>query len=137
MGKAEKDICLQKPFFAPLRDAGLILMERYVLNSFIYDFPLGAVIATCNLVDCLLIEEDGLYHEFKTQFVGQAINTLERVAPLPSEPELSFGDYTSGRYAWLLSDVRQVEPVRCKGMLGLWNLPEEIEEMIKVDHGNA
>ncbi len=63
------------------------------------DFPLGAVIATCQLVRCWKIGKD------------EAI----------PEPERSFGDYTAGRYAWLLANVHPLpEPVPARGALGLW-----------------
>lgn len=59
----------------------------------------GAVIAVVTLVDVQPI-------------------TLELV---PAEPERSFGDYTPGRFAWFLHNVRQLpEPVDAKGALGLW-----------------
>ncbi len=67
-----------------------------------YQYPelhLGCIIAVCQLVDC------------------QRINSDE----LPPEPEASFGDYTPGRYAWLLTDVKRITPVAVKGQLGLWN----------------
>jgi activating signal cointegrator 1 len=61
--------------------------------------PLGAVIAVVTLVDVQRI-------------------TLELV---PAEPERSFGDYTPGRFAWFLENVRQLpEPFEAKGALGLW-----------------
>ncbi len=42
-------------------------------------------------------------------------------AHAPAEPERSFGDYTPGRFAWLLDHVRRLpEPVATKGALGLW-----------------
>jgi activating signal cointegrator 1 len=62
--------------------------------------PLGAVIAVVTLVDVQRI-------------------TLEHV---PTEPERSFGDYTPGRFAWFLHDVRRLpEPVTAKGALSLWD----------------
>ena len=39
----------------------------------------------------------------------------------PEEPERSFGDYTLGRYAWHLKNVRRFEaPLPAKGKQGLW-----------------
>lgn len=36
--------------------------------------------------------------------------------------EFHFGDYSEGRYAWELADVKQLpEPIRAKGQQGLWN----------------
>jgi activating signal cointegrator 1 len=61
--------------------------------------PLGAVIAVVSLIDVQRI-------------------TLELV---PAEPERSFGDYTPGRFAWFIHDMRRLsEPVIAKGALGLW-----------------
>src|SRR3954466_13347819 len=63
------------------------------------DFPLGKVLAVCRLVECQRI-------------------TVEN---WPAEPEASFGDYTPGRWAWLLDDVELLEePVPARGKLGLW-----------------
>jgi activating signal cointegrator 1 len=65
-----------------------------------YRLPLGAVIAVVTLVD------------------------VQRITPehVPTEPERSFGDYTPGRFAWFLHDVRRLpEPVTAKGALGLWD----------------
>lgn len=44
--------------------------------------------------------------------------------------ELAFGDYSAGRYAWLLADVRVLpEPIPARGALGLWEWtpPEGVE----------
>jgi hypothetical protein len=63
--------------------------------------PRGQVIATATLVDCLPVERlDGQY------FAGS---------------EVSFGDYSDGRFGWLLEDVKPITPVPAKGALGLWN----------------
>lgn len=36
--------------------------------------------------------------------------------------ELIFGDYTPGRYAWILDNIESLsEPIEAKGHLGLWN----------------
>ena len=61
--------------------------------------PLGVVIAVAMLVD------------------------VQRITPdnVPAEPERSFGDYTPGRFAWFLHDVRRLpEPFEARGALGLW-----------------
>jgi hypothetical protein len=72
--------------------------------------PRGAIIARCELT--------GL-----AQMCGEGyIRTLDtRVIFKPSRQELAFGDYTPGRYAWLLSDVQALPtPIPVKGQLGLW-----------------
>jgi len=61
--------------------------------------PRGCIVAVAQLVGC------------------------ERIWPstVPPEPERSFGDYTAGRWAWALEDVRALaEPVPARGALGLW-----------------
>jgi hypothetical protein len=61
--------------------------------------PLGAVVATAELVDCVRTEDTGT-------------PTLER----------RLGDWTPGRWAWELADVRPLEePVPARGALGWWD----------------
>ena len=71
--------------------------------------PSGSIVAVCHLVACLKIIDP------------------------PPEPEHSFGDYTPGRYAWILSNVHPLrEPIPIKGHLGLWNwdAPANLEELL-------
>lgn len=65
-------------------------------------FPLGCVLSTANLVDCI-------------EITPYYISTL-------TSDELALGDYTIGRYAWKLADVKQFpNPVPAKGKQGLWD----------------
>lgn len=43
-----------------------------------------------------------------------------------SDRERAFGDYSSGRFAWIFQhDVRMLPtPIPCRGMLGLWNIQQ-------------
>jgi hypothetical protein len=69
--------------------------------------PLSAIVATCVLVACR-----------PTEVVALRISGLERY----------LGDYTSGRWAFELGDIQELlEPVFCRGMLGLWTLPRDVE----------
>ena len=64
-------------------------------------FPTGCVLATANLVECIKI-------------------TPEFIATL-SLDELALGDYTHGRYAWKMADVKQLsDPIPARGRQGLW-----------------
>lgn len=79
--------------------------------------PRGCVIATCTLAECCRIGEDGLY-----RLDPDKIEPPTWFAPLPGEPEISFGDYTPGRFAWILEDVRPLpEPIPAKGHQSLWS----------------
>lgn len=66
------------------------------------DLPLGAIVAVCTLADCEPI--GGKY--------------------LVGEPERSFGDFSPGRFAWRLEDVRRLDPpIPANGALSLWEWP--------------
>jgi hypothetical protein len=46
-----------------------------------------------------------------------------------TDQEHAFGDYSAGRYAWLLADVQALpEPVPCKGARLLWE-PDTLTQM--------
>jgi hypothetical protein len=73
-------------------------------------YPLGFVLATCQLVNVLPVE------------VVDNANNVWGVSLEPlSDRERAFGDYSPGRYAWILEDVKQLpEPIPAKGALQLW-----------------
>jgi hypothetical protein len=96
------------------------------------DLPFGAIIATAELVECWNIEgkwaQDGIEHK------PYANISLNGGAPFRTlrEPEILFGDYSPGRYAWELSNVCALpKPLPCRGRQGLWTLPPEIATEIK------
>jgi hypothetical protein len=66
-----------------------------------------------------------------------AVVTLERccpvgdVAPVLSEQELACGDYSAGRWAWMLRYARRIRPIPAKGALGVWRLPVALEEAVR------
>lgn len=91
------NLCFEMPFRAALMRGGI---------HQIGDLPRGAIIATCVLYDCQ-----------RTDFLAS------EVAP----DEADFGDYSFGRFGFLLRDiVRLPVPIAAKGALGLWDwLPPE------------
>lgn len=93
-----------------------------------WPLPLGAVVATCTLTDVVPIIDwgledeipDGPYVYADPDFI-QVHDGPDDSAPLYLEDEVHYGDYRSGRYAWLLADVRPLpEPVPARGRQGLW-----------------
>ena len=69
-------------------------------------FPSGVILATAELLDCIKI-------------------TKEYIATLTAD-ELVLGNYTLGRYAWKLVNVRKLpEPIPARGRQGLWDWKEE------------
>jgi len=97
MSKEDIMLCKQSPFREALAAGGYFEGSGPAKNPF--GLPLGAIIAYATLVDVVPI-------------------TLENI---PDEPERSFGNYTPGRFAWILQDVyRLPEPIPAKGLLRLW-----------------
>lgn len=96
-----KELCDIQPFRAALLEAGYGNDIHVVVSS---RLPRGVIVATCELVGIVRIEGSFL---------------------LPREPELSFGDFTPGRYAWFLDDVKELlEPVPARGRQRLWEWAE-------------
>lgn len=76
-------------------------------------YPLGAVLAISNLIDCV---------EITPAFTANL-----------SDKELAFGDYTSGRFAWVLEDTHQLAtPIPARGMQRLWNF-NETPHLVAID----
>jgi hypothetical protein len=74
------------------------------------DLPRGAVVATCCVADCVRIDPAD---------PAPALAWFERHA---AEQDREFGDYTLGRYMWLLADVVALpKPFTVRGALGLWD----------------
>ncbi len=73
--------------------------------------PLGVIVATCKLVDCL-----------PTVPTGCLSGVFEDYPDLDTEAERAFGNYDPNRFAWVLEDVeRLAQPIVAKGSLGLWD----------------
>lgn len=106
------------PFEVERDRAGLILRGDRL--AWPYRLPMGAVVATCELVQVTQIKfppEEGM---------------RLRYAAHPDMPEwtltdleISLGDYRPGRYAWLLHGRSAIRhPKASKGALGLWEWDE-------------
>ncbi len=83
-----------------------------VLFGMRHEYPRGCVIATCRLVDVL--STDKIHYR-----TGEA--SWRSPYRFLSVQEQRFGDYSAGRFAWILEDVQPLpEPIPAKGSLGLW-----------------
>lgn len=70
--------------------------------------PSGVVVALVDVVICQLITASNA----------------------PDEPERSLGNYTPGRFAWHLANVRRVSPpLPARGRQGLWHWPRGDEPL--------
>jgi hypothetical protein len=85
--------------------------------------PLGAIVATANLVDCVPILEDSTDSISCIELSGGSAYLWREGDELPERSvrnQLPYGDYEPGWFAWLLADVERLDvPVPFKGGDGL------------------
>jgi hypothetical protein len=94
------DADLQMRFAEKLERAGNAAAFARIGITCWDDLPLGKVVATAALVDCL--------HTDQLNF------SLD-------SPEYEWGNYTQGRFAWMLDTIVPLPtPIAVKGMQGLW-----------------
>jgi hypothetical protein len=95
---AYKQLCQTEPFRSILAKHGITNWD---------ELPRGVILGTAHLDDCTMVD------------------LLPRAMLTPLE--MAFGDYTPGRYGWLLSaPTPLVVPVACKGKLGLFDIEDEV-----------
>lgn len=93
------------------------------------DLPLGAVLSTSLLVDCLpMIDANdpipmlGGFVYVDPDFI-QIHADADDSAPTYIEDQLAYGDFRSGRWAWLLDDNEQLDkPLPATGRQGMWDI---------------
>jgi len=98
----------------------------YVDDGGVQPGPLGAVVATCTLADVVPIVD------FDEMPVAPYVRTGKRLGlrladvfdgqtfPTDITEQRPLGDFTPGRFAWLLTDITPCDPVPAKGKQGLW-----------------
>lgn len=86
--------------------AGCVLPDYWPRR--VEDYPLGKIVAVVKLYHCERM-------------------TPELIAAQPRQ-EIGFGAWAPGRYAISLGEARKIEtPIPCRGALGLWEVPPELE----------
>ena len=82
------------------------LFQYFEAADVIYkELPLGAIIGQANLVECIQMDQD--YCDYMKKW---------------DPGEYAFGDYSPGRYAWVMKDaVLFDKPIPASGKQGLWN----------------
>jgi hypothetical protein len=90
-----KDLCDTPPFREVLRSH----------NLGVSDLPRGAILCVSSIKDCL-----------RSERIASASGSYSE-----SAHELAFGNYTTGRYSFLLGfAMRLATPIYIRGSLGLW-----------------
>lgn len=89
--KEAVQIGYSQPFRQHLKAAGYTVVTA---------MPRGAIVATCQLVDCVPTDK------------YQGKDMLD----------FAFGDYSSGRWAWKLEEIKPLDkPIPARGALSLWD----------------
>jgi hypothetical protein len=71
------------------------------------DLPRGAIVATCDLCGVISTDDDP---------------NITAPAHVCSSTELTWGNYSSGRFAWLLSNINLLkQPIPCIGRQGFFD----------------
>lgn len=101
--------CLEEPFDEVLMDPVSRIVDAAGLDR-------GCIVAVVELEACYPTD-------------ANVVPKLLRESPMH---EREFGDFSPGRYAWVLRNVRALrEPVPCRGYHGVWPVPDTIEQRIQ------
>ena len=94
--------------------------------------PLGAVVATATLAHCVrMVNIAYVFAQHpevpwpNVQLNGTDTATLvhagDDIAPVRLDDQIPYGDFTHGRWAWILTDIKALpEPVPATGRQGVW-----------------
>jgi len=112
---ASKSMPLGCRAFAYADPAGRVLNDAGILlGGDCRDLPKGAIVAVATLTGI----------ERTETILGMSQGLLRH--------EIEFGDYSRGRFGWVLSDVVPLlKPVPATGALGLWDVPPQILEQVE------
>lgn len=88
------------------------------------DMIFGAVVAVAIVRDC-----------FEVQSISKPRETMpSRI--VRDYPWLLLHRHVEGPFCWLLAEVRRLaQPITCAGQQGLWTVPDNVEEAIKLQLG--
>lgn len=98
-------------------DAVMMLAKDYPeIWHKISPLPTGCIVAIANLTECWAVGED--YQSGSTVLFNGENGATKDIGL----KEYKFGDYSFGRCAWELDDVKILDkPIPAKGQQGLWN----------------
>jgi activating signal cointegrator 1 len=122
--KAAQAICVREPFYSVLDRGGYFRHEHEPPGGTlrVVQLPAGFVVAVVDVVACLQTGISGL---FEPDWLA-ALSAQER----------AFGDYSPGRWAWRLENVRPIRhPIPARGYQFLWNVEPELLDEIHAQQG--
>ena len=86
--------------------------------------PLGAIVAVCVLADCVPTETIP-FEDLELVLSSPTGGPVDPYAPVWSERMM--GDFTPGRFAWVLHDIRPLpKPIPFRGRQQLFEVPDDL-----------
>lgn len=110
----------------------------YDQSTWVRRLPLGAVVAVADLVDVVPMVE--MFDTDAPSVIGPAGDHWWHFPADERHPDyggriiddqVPYGDFTPGRYAWLLDNVHPIDPVPAKGRQGLWTPDAALAEALR------
>ena len=122
-------LCGREPFASVLAANGY---SAHLMPA--WGLPRGCIVAVARLIDCVdadLMAAPGFAYRLAVDVPGRT-GPIETYQWQCTDQERASGDYTPGRYAWLLADVRPLRtPVPCRGALGLCPVAADVQAQIE------
>lgn len=93
--------------------SGKTFAKEFLNNKYVIELSknitpsYGYIICKANLIDCIYMDEEFLAKIKK------------------DKQEYNLGLYEKGRYAWILSDINPIKPIKANGKLNIWNYEGE------------
>lgn len=111
-------LCRVEPFRS-------VLQPIFAASLHALPLPMGAIVAVVQLADC---RQRGT--------MQGAIPSDWDIPIWQHSYEVAFGNYTPGRWRWLLRGVRPLAtPIPCRGHLQLWVPPADVLEQVRAQLG--
>lgn len=144
-------------------DHGIIVNQNAHPRREEFPAPLGAIVAVADLVDCIPITTHASIGDPEC-VVAHDDGTIDHAIPATPPPpgptnvvrldepdipdgvhlirdisaQAPYGDFTPGRWAWILQDVRPLpEPIPCRGAQGLWTVPATAVDLLTATAGSG
>jgi hypothetical protein len=95
--------------------------SQYLTPQQLAMYPTGCVVATCELVACVHIDqlrEKANIEGYPQQICDKSKKTIT---------EVLLHDFTEGPYLWILEDIRPIQDYEIRGAQGLWNIELETQ----------
>ena len=140
-GATPPEVGLRLGTDAPITTSEFLVSEGWRLldlcNEVAHPLPLGAVVCTVVVDDALPIVDDlgGPEDPLPRICNPEPVWPLRIMRPFiyPSEPitdQLPLGDFTPGRWGYMMVEPIPVNAIPCKGRQGIFKLPPEVEHAV-------